>query len=105
MKDLIKKFMDLLVGDKPSTGMTFVRQFGKATKPGHQIVGFLTLLAVPDDEAVLISYEWHSPTMGACKYAKDAVVLIISTGEGKDVSELSRGDGFDGIVREPIWRF
>jgi hypothetical protein len=102
MKELINQFMQAL--KSRATGMTFIRKYGPAPKPGYTNVVFLTMVAVPDEEAALIQSELHCPTWGPSTHSRDAVVLAISTGEGKDVSELSRGCGPGDLLTEPIWR-
>lgn len=105
MKDLLKKFMEVITMQTRATGMTFIRKFGRSPLPGQTIIVFCTMLSVPDEEAVKIQGEWHSPTLASCKVGDEAVVMCVSTGEGHSIKELSRGNGLDGLLRETIWRF
>lgn len=109
----IKDFMNITTMHSKSVGMTFIRKFGPAPIPGKTIVVLMTMVAVPDAEAERITAELHAPTLGACQHGSEVIVLSISTGEGKDLSLTrdesldtgSKGATFDGLLRQPIWRF
>jgi hypothetical protein len=112
LRKAIHNFMGYLNAETgPSTGMTFIRNHGPAPKKGYQIIGFLSLIAVPDEQAAQMIGESISPTVAACAFSKDVIFIAISAGESKDVSrpgewtDGSRGNGYDGIARQPIWRF
>jgi hypothetical protein len=105
MKDLLKRFMEAITMHSQSTGMTFIRKFGRSPLPGQTIIVFCTMLSVPNEEADKIEGEWHSPTLATCGIGDEVVVMAVSTGEGHSIKELSRGNGLDGLLRETIWRF